>query len=130
MPWIKVIDEKEARGELKKLYDEIIERRGKLSNIMKIHSLNPTAMKKHMDLYLTLMFEHSGVSREEREMIGVVVSNANGCRYCIKHHAEALSFYWRDNKKLQKFLRDFHSIKLSDRKRVMLEYIYKLTKPK
>jgi len=44
---------------------------------MKIHSFIPKAMKKHIDLYLTFMFSTSKLSREEREMIAIVVSTAN-----------------------------------------------------
>ncbi len=41
MAWIRVIDEAEARGELKDTYALIRKARGKISNIMRIHSLNP-----------------------------------------------------------------------------------------
>ena len=61
-------------------------------------------------------------------LIAIVVSVANSCEYCINHHAEALTHYWKDNKMVQKFIHDFHSIKLSERKRKMLEYAHKLTK--
>ena len=53
MAWIDIIDEVDAKDDLKKVYDEIQSKRGKLSNIMKIHSLNPNTMKDHMDLYLS-----------------------------------------------------------------------------
>ena len=56
MPWIQVIEKDEASEKLKEIYNEISGKRGKLSNIMKVQSLNPVAMKKHMELYLTLMF--------------------------------------------------------------------------
>ena len=74
MSWIQEVDVTDATGKLKQVYKEIEEKRGKISNIMKIHSLNPDAMKDHMDLYLTLMFGSSGLSREEREFIAVTVS--------------------------------------------------------
>jgi uncharacterized peroxidase-related enzyme len=128
MPWIHVIEEAEASGKLQKMYYEIERKRGKISNIMKIHSLNPDVMKKHIELYLTLMFGSSGLSREERELIAVVVSSANRCNYCVNHHAEALKYYWKDNKKIQKLIDDFQSFDISDRKRKMVEYVYKLTK--
>ena len=128
MSWIQVIDEENATGKLKETYEEISKKRGKLSNIMKIHSLNPDAMKKHMELYLTIMFGSSKLSREEREMIAVVVSTANQCDYCINHHAEALNHYWKDNKKLQKFIHESQSVELSDKKHKMLNYVSKLTK--
>jgi uncharacterized peroxidase-related enzyme len=95
---------------------------------MKIHSLNPSAMKKHMDFYLSIMFGSSNLSREERELIGVVVSSSNCCEYCINHHAEALNHYWKNNEKIQNLIKDYRSIDLSEKKRKMLFYVFKLTK--
>jgi len=40
MTWIDVIDESEADGELKSVYDSIIKSRGKMSNIVLSQSLN------------------------------------------------------------------------------------------
>lgn len=128
MPWIRIIDENEAAEDLKKSYQKVMESRGKISNIMKIHSLNPRAMEAHMELYLALMFGPSGLEREERELIGVVVSSANSCQYCVKHHAEALNHYWKDNKKIQEVIQNFKSPELQERLRHMLEYVVKLTK--
>ena len=128
MSWISVVDEADATGKVKKIYEEIIGKRGKISNIMKIHSLNPDAMKEHMKLYLTLMFGSSELPREERELIAVVVSTVNRCEYCINHHAEALNHYWKNNELTQKLIQDYKSIALSDRKCKMLGYVVKLTK--
>ena len=127
MSWIHTIQEKDAHIKLKKIYDEIQKKRGKLSNIMKVHSLNPEAMKNHMDLYLTLMFGKSGLSREEREFIAVIVSVINNCDYCIKHHTESLNHYWKDRKKIEKFIDDFNSIELSTKLQYILDYVFKLT---
>jgi uncharacterized peroxidase-related enzyme len=127
MPFIKVIDQNEAEGKLKEIYDEIISTRGKLSNIMSIHSLIPDSMIKHMDLYKTLMFSKSNLSRVLKEMIAVVVSKANKCDYCINHHAEAINFYWNDQEKLNKLINDFRSIELEDKIYALLEYADKLT---
>jgi len=107
MAFIKIVNEYEAEGELKSVYDEIIKGRGKLSNIMKIHSLNPDTMVKHMALYKTLMFSKSGLSRELKETIAIVVSKTNNCDYCVNHHAEALLFYWKDSEKIKLFIEDF-----------------------
>jgi len=65
--------------------------RGKVSNIMKVHSLNPGAMRQHLGFYAHLMFGASGLTRGEREAMAVAVSQANGCDYCVvNHHREAL----------------------------------------
>ncbi len=111
---------------MKKVYHELKEKRGKIANIMKIHSLNPFAMKAHIDIYLTLMFGESGLTREEREMIAVAVSSANGCKYCINHHAEALNNYWKDDEKLEDFI-EKRRLELPERNIKMIEYAVKLT---
>ena len=126
MSWIEEIDEEDAEGELKEVYEEIISARGKLSNIMKVHSLNPGAMKAHMDLYMSVMFQDRCIPREECEMIGVVVSHANGCSYCINHHAEALRSYW-DDEQVDLLTEDMDKVDMNDRKKKIAEYVYKLT---
>lgn len=127
MPFIKVIDETEAEGKLKEAYENIISSRGKLSNIMKIHSLMPDTMIKHLELYKSIMFGKSNISREVKEMIAVVVSVANKCDYCINHHAEALNFYWKDKEKLNRFIFDFRSVEFEAKVKLLLEYAYELT---
>ncbi len=70
MAWIQIIDEDEATGELKAIYDDLTQRRGKMSNIMRVHSLHPAAMQAHMDLYLKIMFSRSGgLRRADRELL-------------------------------------------------------------
>lgn len=96
MSWIDEIEIDAADGKLADMYAELIEKRGKVSNILKVHSLNADAMGDHLDLYMTLMFGKSGLSRAEREAIAVVVSADNDCAYCVNHHAEALRRYIKD----------------------------------
>lgn len=81
MAWIKVIKEDKAEGELKKVYDTMIEPWGGVDNIMKIHSLNVPSLKAHNLIYGTLMRGKSDLSREQREIIAVVASVANHCKY-------------------------------------------------
>jgi uncharacterized peroxidase-related enzyme len=127
MPWISVIDEVEATDKLE-IYEELKEKRGKVGNILKVHSLNPQAMKDHADLYVTLMFGKFRLTREERELIAFVVSTTNGCEYCINHHAEALNNYWKDSGHVKKLVQDFRSLDLPERTRKMLKYAFKLIK--
>ncbi len=96
MSWIDEIEVSEAEGKLADAYADLVKKRGKVSNILKVHSLNPDALLNHLDLYMTTMFGRSGLSRLEREAIAVVVSANNDCEYCINHHAEALRRYLND----------------------------------
>lgn len=101
MSWIEEIEITEAEGRLAEVYAELLEKRGKVSNILQVHSLNPDAMANHLDLYMTIMFGKSGLSRAEREAIAVVVSATNECEYCVNHHTEALRRYIKDEDILQ-----------------------------
>ncbi len=128
MAWIRVIDEEHADEQLSAAYRQIKGVRAKVANILKIHSLKPETMLAHEQLYLTLMFRHSGLSREEREIIATVVSAANECEYCIQHHAEALDHYWRDRARVDRLIHDVDTAVLPPRTRAMVAYAIKLTR--
>lgn len=127
MAWIKQIEEKEAEGKLQEVYKNILSKRGKLANIMKIHSLDPESMQHHLDLYTSIMFNKSGLNREEKELVAVVVSALNNCAYCINHHAEALNYYWKDDEKISALISDYKSLDFSIRIHAILNYAEKLT---
>lgn len=127
MAWIRTVGEEEAERELARAYARVRGERGKLSEIMRVQSLHPRAMEAHLDLYMAIMFGKSGLTREEREMIAVVVSAANGCEYCVRHHAAALNAYWRDESRLERFVQDFRS-EASERMAPALQYADALTR--
>jgi uncharacterized peroxidase-related enzyme len=128
MPWIREVAEADAEGELREVYDRIVSSRGKLSNIMRVQSLSPRAMQAHLDLYITLLFERSGVTRVERELVAVVVSATNGCAYCVSHHAAALNAYWRDDDRVAGLVADHTRVELSTRERAIADYAVSLTR--
>ena len=83
MAWIKVIEPKDASGELKTLYDHVTggDDGVEVDNILTIHSLHPKTLEAHLMIYEELMHGKNNLSKEQREMIGVVVSTANSCEY-------------------------------------------------
>ena len=127
MPWIKQIDEKEASNKLQMVYDEVKTKRGKISNIMKVHSLDPVSMKNHLDLYLSIVENNSSINEEERELIAVVVSSLNNCSYCIHHHSKALNKIWKDESKVNTLISDYKSVEFPIRTHAILNYAEKLT---
>ena len=127
MPFIKIIAEEDATGKLKEVYQNIINSRGKLSNIMKIHSLLPDTMIKHLELYLSIMFSKSNLSREEKEILAVVVSKTNHCAYCVNHHTEALNHYWKSPERLANFTKNLDDSIFSSKLRSAINYTLKLT---
>jgi len=79
---IRMIEEADADDELKRLYREAAGAPGApVDNILKIHSLDPKGLRAHLALYRSAMTGTSGLPKVEREMIALVVSSVNGCRY-------------------------------------------------
>ena len=81
MAHLRLIDVDEAAGPLKEEYDAAVERAGKVFNIVKAMSLRPGVLKRSMELYKGIMFGPSSLSRQERELLAVVVSRQNDCHY-------------------------------------------------
>ncbi len=81
MAHIRQVGDDEATGLLRKLYDEALERAGRVFGIVRLMSLNPRVMRDSMALYRSTMFGKSPLSRAQREMLATVVSRANDCFY-------------------------------------------------
>lgn len=127
MPWIRTISENQASDELREEYEAVSSARGKVSNIMRIHSLHPGTMHTHLDLYRSLLFGRSPLSRRTRELIATVVSSINKCDYCVAHHSQALEFYLKDHVLVRQLAENHHGVELTERDKAVLEYAEKLT---
>lgn len=55
--------------------------RAKTDNILRVHSVNPPALRHHVRLYEHAMRGPSPLSEVQREMIALAVSAANDCFY-------------------------------------------------
>lgn len=91
MAFIETTPPESASGALAEAYGRVAGTRGKVSNVLMAHSLDPPVLEAHLDLYLRVMFSRGGLSRREREVIAVAVSRANRCSYCVAHHRAALA---------------------------------------
>lgn len=81
MAWIRTVPHEEASGLLRKIYDDAVQRAGKIFNILRVMSLSPRSLRASMELYMASMFSPSALSRAQREMLATVVSHANRCHY-------------------------------------------------
>lgn len=81
MAWIETVDEDDATGFLKSIYEQFSRgENGTVSNIVKAHSLNERAMKSFA-AFSELLFAPSALERRTKEMINTVVSTHNDCHY-------------------------------------------------
>ena len=97
MAWITTIDPENATGELAQIYQDLEREHGGIDNIMKMHSLRPTTLTAHVQLYKSVLHarEHE-VERWFLEALGVLVSSLNQCNYCFEHHFQGMSRALKD----------------------------------
>ena len=94
MPWITVIKEQDAQGELKEVYKKLRKQRAserinqERNNASvppvtppALHSLNPKAMWHTAELMREIMRGESGLTTAQREMIATVTSVTLNCRF-------------------------------------------------
>ncbi|MES2153510.1 MAG: peroxidase-related enzyme [bacterium] len=127
MAYIRTISEDDADGKLFEIYDEIQRNRGRVSNILRLSSLEPKSMRAHLDLYMTTVFGKGGLSRKESEILAVAVSATNGDSYCTTHHKEALGRYSKDHAFVEEVAKAPGKVKLPARERVLVDYAVALT---
>jgi uncharacterized peroxidase-related enzyme len=127
MTRIHTVEEAQAEGPLKETYEVIARTRGTVANVFKVESLNPVVMRAHLEFYMAIMYGRSGLSRQQREMIAMTVSNQNRCTYCTTHHTEALSKYLKDADALRAIRKDFAVSPIGPKEKAMLAYATKVT---
>lgn len=66
---------------LSRIYEDAIRRAGRVWQIVQVSSLGPRATRAGLGLYQEIMHGPSPLSRRVRELLAVVVSRANDCRY-------------------------------------------------
>lgn len=81
MAYIETVDPDDAEGVLAREYEKAVKATGKVANIRRLMSLNPESMRSSMQIYGSIMFADSPLTRAQREMLAVVVSKANDCHY-------------------------------------------------
>ena len=81
MPHLRLIDPDDADGALAEEYAAAVGRAGKVFNIVRSMSLSPGVLHASMELYKTIMFGPSQLTRRERELLATVVSATNECYY-------------------------------------------------
>ena len=125
--WLPVPNETSLPAEVRALYDAPREKLGFVPNVLRFFALRPSHLLLWNDHYEELMKGASGLSKAEREMIAVVVSVANECRYCIAAHSAALRKLTRDPALADAVAADHTTAAVQPHIGAMLDYARKLT---
>ena len=90
MPIFKPIQENEAKGKVKEVYDEIKTTRQitEVPNFWKMLANDPNELDRTWSSLKEIM-KKGALDPATKELIYVAVSITNGCEYCIKSHSAA-----------------------------------------
>jgi uncharacterized peroxidase-related enzyme len=127
MTWIDTISPEDAEGRTKEVYEWILRERGHVANIFRAEGMEPEILMRQVDLYVEILMGPGPLTREEREMIAVVVSAANKSAYGAVHHSEALEFLEKDPGALNRLLQEYVTKHATPRSKALLAYAAKLT---
>lgn len=127
MSWLRVPDEADLPPAVQALFEAPRERLGFVPNVLRLYALRPSHLLLWNDHYEELMKGDSGLSKAEREMIAVVVSVANRCRYCVAAHSAALRKLTKDPPLADAIAADHTTAPVEPRVGAMLDYALKLT---
>ena len=90
MPMFKPIEESEAKGKVKEIYDEIknVRKITEVPNFWKYLANNPETLERTW-ASLSKVMKAGALDPMTKELIYVAVSMTNSCEYCTKSHTFA-----------------------------------------
>jgi uncharacterized peroxidase-related enzyme len=125
--WLRMPPEEDAPAEVQALFDKAVEKLGFVPNVLRVYALRPRHLELWNAFYDELMRGESGLTREQREMIAVVVSIANRCHYCIVSHSAYLRKLTGDPLLVEQLRTNYKYADLDARDRAMLDFAVELT---
>ena len=90
MPILKPIEENEATGKVKEVYDDIKSSRHitEVPNFWRMLANDPDELERSWNSLKQVM-KKGAIDHVTKELIYVAVSITNGCEYCIRSHSFA-----------------------------------------
>ena len=113
--------------ETQKYFDICAEKLGLVPNVLRAYAFDIAKLNAFTALYNDLMLGESGLTKLDREMIGVVVSSINRCWYCQVAHGAAVRELSGDPELGERMVMNYRTADLTPRQRAMLDFAAKVT---
>jgi uncharacterized peroxidase-related enzyme len=127
MAKVKLLEKNEVNGETKVLFEQIEQEFGMIPNLFKALAHKPNILKANLLKVQAVMYEGE-LKRELKEMIAVVVSNTNGCQYCVGAHSLFLEKLGMSKEVIELLLIDFKTAPIDEDTKHILEFAVQITK--
>ncbi|MEM7802961.1 MAG: peroxidase-related enzyme [Chloroflexota bacterium] len=125
--WLALPAEEMIDPGMQKLFGKAKEVLGFVPNVFVGYTIRPTHFTHWFNHFRELMQGESELTLAEREMISVVVSNENGCLYCLISHGAELRQHLEDPVLGDRITLDYRRAGLDARTTAMLDYVVKIT---
>jgi uncharacterized peroxidase-related enzyme len=126
--WFPVPDEDGLPDSLRGLFAKAREKLGFVPNVFRVWSYRPERLSAWFTHFRSLHEPTENLTAADREMIAVVVSQANGCLYCLVAHGAALREALGDPVLGERISYDWRRAGLDARRRAICAYAEKLTR--
>lgn len=105
MPILKTVSEKQAKGKVKKIFDNIKKTRKikTIPNFWKTIASDPDTLERTWNSLQQVM-QKGSLDPLTKELIYVAVSMTNSCEYCIRSHSLAAKKKGMSNKMLKELI--------------------------
>lgn len=124
MAHFPIIGEAEASDPLVvAVYNEIRQELGFgiVPNVFKSMAIRPTLLRAHWDKFRATILQ-GYLPRTIKEMIGILISQANHSEYAMRVHMHGLSAMGMSEEVLQALVRDFNQCPLPEREKKILHF--------
>ena len=125
--WITVPAADDLPADVESGIGPIAEKVGFVPNVARLLAITPSHFVGWWRYFDELMRGPSGLSKTQREMIGVVVSAEADCPYCVAAHAAALRLRVKDPAMVDRLAINYRHMELPPKDRAMLDFAVQLT---
>jgi len=128
MPRIKVVEEEDAEGKVKEVYDQLKTVFGQVPGVMKALSPWPDVLELYVNRVGMIMLSETLLTRAQKEMIAALVSKINSCDYCLTYHKSFMVDAGLTSQDAEAVVADYQTAAISDSEKKLLAYAEKVTR--
>ena len=125
--WLAMPGESVEDPGMQKLFAKAKEVWGFIPNVFLGYTIRPTHFSGWFNHFREITQGEGELTLAEREMIAVVVSNENGCLYCLVSHGADLRVKLADPILADRIMFDYQKAGLDEETMAMLDYAAKIT---
>ena len=128
MPRIKVVEEENAEGKVKVIYDQLKSKLGLVPGVFKALSPWPEILEMYVTRVGLMIFSETLLTRAVKEMIASLVSKINECNYCLTYHKSSLVEAGLSSPEAEAIVADYKTAPITDAEKKLLAYVEKVTR--